>query len=343
MCSINGGPEGIYSAPIPLAVLKDGKSKILFYAIDNVGNKEEPKVISASTDVMDANADASGFNYYIDKEPPVMSFEIIGDQYKGKYLYISGRSKIKINATDEKSGVDKIMYGINNTLLKTIYTEPFSMSVEKLNYIMYASSDFVGNFALAQTQQIFVDNNAPQSKVFFQGNQYSRHDTLFITHETAINISTTEAGSGIQNVSYTLDNGNKLTYTSPFTAEKDGYHTLEYQATDNVNNTEGIKKCAFFIDNQAPEIYYHFSVKAIGTKSIRDEKYDIYPSSAMLYIAATDNASGGQSIEYRINGKEVQTNIPVKGFAPGNYVIEIIASDMLKNKSKQIIRFAIEN
>ena len=63
----------------------------------------------------------------------------------------------------------------------------------------------------------------------------------------------------------------------------------------------------------------------------------------MLYIASTDNASGSLSIEYRINGKESQTAIPVKGFTPGNYEIEITSYDMLKNMSKQIVRFAIEN
>jgi hypothetical protein len=46
--SINEGTEKVYTAPIPLSILKDGKSKINYYAIDNVGNKEEVKVISAN-------------------------------------------------------------------------------------------------------------------------------------------------------------------------------------------------------------------------------------------------------------------------------------------------------
>ena len=343
VCSINDGPETVYTSPIPMSVLKDGKSKIQYYAIDNLGNKEEPKVISASTDAMDANSDASSFSYYIDKEAPIMNFEIVGDQYKGKYLFVSGRSTFKINATDEKSGVDKITYSINSTLLNNIYTDPFTFAGEKLNSVIFASVDYVGNLALAQTQLVYVDKISPVSKVSFSGNQFFSHDTLYLTKNTKIVVTTSEIGSGIQSVNYSLNNGNKQIYSAPFTVEKEGYHIMEYHATDQVNNTEEIKKCSFLVDNMAPEIYYHFSVKSIGEKTVREDKYTIYPSNAMLYIAATDNASGTQSVEYRINNKELQTAIPVKGFTPGNYEIEIISYDMLKNMSKQIVRFAIEN
>ena len=139
-----------------------------------------------------------------------------------------------------------------------------------------------------------------------------------------------------------MDNGNKETYQSPITVEKDGFHTISYQAKDNVNNIEELKKASFFVDNIAPQIYYHFSVTAIGKKTVREENYEIYPSNVMLYIAATDKASGGERIEYSINGKEKQSIIPLKGFSPGNYEIEINAYDILKNKSIQVVRFAIE-
>jgi len=348
--SINDGPEKVYSTPIPLSIFKDGKLKIQYFSIDNVGNKEAVKVISTSNGLMGANANStnpessSGFNYYVDNEPPVMSLEIVGDQYKGKIQCISANSKIKIDAKDEKSGVAKINYSINNGTLKNVYAEPFAIQNEGLNTIAFSSSDYVGNIALAQSQQIFMDKTAPSSKVSFKGYQFTNHDTLFITKDSKITISSFEAGSGLQSINYTIDNGTKAQYTAPFSVDKDGYHTIEYQATDNVNNAEVTKKYSFYVDNIPPEIYFHFSVKAIGEKTIRGDKYDIYPSNTMLYIAATDNAAGGEKIEYRINGKkEVLTAIPVKGFAPGNYEIEIVAYDVLKNRSSQIVHFSIED
>jgi hypothetical protein len=342
--SINDGPEKIYSAPIPLSMFKDGKTKIRYYAIDNVGNKEESKVLNTSTDAVNENTNngAGSFSFYVDNEPPVMSFEIVGDQYKGKYLYISERSRFRVNAKDEKSGVDKIIYSINNNLLKEHYTEPFAITNPGLNNVIFAASDYVGNIALAKAQQVYLDKSIPSSNLSFRGKQFADRDTTFITSQTQLVLSTSESGSGIQSIEYTL-NGEKMNYSAPFSIVKDGYQTLEYQTKDNVNNTEEIKKSSFFVDNTPPNIYYHFSVKAIGEKIVRDEKFEIYPSNAMLYVAATDNASGGEKIEYRINGKQIQSLIPIKGLAAGNYEIEITAYDVLKNKSSQVIRFAIEN
>ena len=340
--SINDGPEKVYTTPIPMAVLKDGKSKINYYAIDNVGNKEEMKVISASTEAIEDKTDMTTFSFYIDKEPPVISSEVIGDQYKGKYFYISKNSQFKINANDEKSGVAKIMYSINNPSLNMTYNDPFPISGNGMHTVYFAAVDNVGNLALAQSQQVYVDKHIPSSRVAFQGKQFVNRDTLFITGNTKISIVTNEIGAGIQKVEYMLD-GNKAEYSAPITMDKAGFYTIEYLAKDNVNNTESTKKCSFFVDNTSPKIIYNFSTKAIGEKSIRDQKYVIYPSNVMLYIAATDNAAGVESLIYKVNGKEAQSTIPLKDFIPGNYEIEIVASDVLKNKSTETIRFAIEN
>jgi hypothetical protein len=344
MCSINDGPERPYNAPIPFSVLKDGKSKIQYYAVDNVGNKETAKVISASNKSGSSdNSGSSAYDYYIDNEPPVISIEVVGDQFNGKYLFISGNSKMKINATDEKSGVAKVMYSVNNTSLKDSYSEPFDVATQGVNNILYASSDNVGNLALAKFQQVCVDKTAPASKIYFSGLQYKNHDTLFITKDTKIGFNSYDALAGFKQLDYSLDAANAV-YSAPFGVDKEGYHSIGFYSIDNVSNKEASNKAFFYVDNTAPEIYYHFSVKPIGEKTVRGEKYEIYPSNIMLYIAVTDNASGGERVEYRINGKkDIYTAIPVKGFYPGNFDIEITAYDVLKNKTTKTIHFAIEN
>lgn len=341
--SVNEGAEKVYTAPIPLSVFKDGETRITYYAVDNVGNKEAPKVISTSTEKPAEKEEASTFSFYIDKESPNVSFEIVGDQFKGKSLFISERSKFQINATDEKSGVEKVTYSQNNPLPTHVYSEPFSIQGEGMQSVSYAASDYVGNIALAKTQQVFVDKTNPKSALSFSGKQFYNRDTLFITKETKLVINSAELGSGVQKITFSLDGSAKQDYLQPVNIGTDGFHVFEYRAIDNVNNSEEVKSKSFIVDNIAPEIHYNFSVKAIGEKSVRDENYTIYPSNVMLYIAATDNASGVERIEYKINGKPVQSVIPVKGFVPGNYDIEISAFDVLKNKTTQTVRFSIEN
>jgi len=62
----------------------------------------------------------------------------------------------------------------------------------------------------------------------------------------------------------------------------------------------------------------------------------------MIYIAATDKSSGGERIEYSVNGGAVQTVNPVKSFVPGSYIIDVYAYDVLGNISKEKIRFSVE-
>lgn len=342
MYSINNGPEKVYNSPISLAVLKDGKSQITYYSVDNVGNKEEVKVISASTGPMGEDADRSAYSFYIDKEPPVIGYEIVGDQYKGKHLFVSARSLFQVNASDEKSGVAKTIFSYDNVLLRENYTEPFSLRGDGQHFVAYAAADHVGNMALVQTQPIYVDRVAPVSTISFKGNTFTNRDTLFITSSTKIVIAATENASGLQMINYNLDEESKAVYSTLFEVGTEGFHTLSYFATDNVNNSEVVKKQSFFVDNTAPQIFYNFSVKAIGEKTVRDDKYVIYPTNTMLYIASTDNASGVELIKIKVNGKEVPAVNPLKGFLPGNYDIEISAFDVLKNKSSITVRFAIE-
>jgi hypothetical protein len=91
-----------------------------------------------------------------------------------------------------------------------------------------------------------------------------------------------------------------------------------------------------------PEIHYHYSIPPIGSKTIREEEYEIYPTNTLLYLAATDKESGGEIVEYSINGKPVVSEIPIQNLVPGNYIIKVIAYDVLKNKSEKEIKFSIE-
>ena len=343
--SLNDGPYQVYSVPIPISVFKSENSKISYYGVDKLGNKETAKLITMFTGKGAAGEDfnSSGFNYYIDRESPVISIEAVNDVYKGKLTFISERTQIKINAEDEKSGVDKIMYSIGNALLKNTYSEPFNLKGQGYHTVFYTASDFVGNSALPKSQQFLVDASIPSSKSAFSGNYFANRDTNFITGDTKIRINTIETGSGIKAVKYVIDSGNEEDYTEPITIKSEGIHVLKYHAIDNVNNTEEWKNITFFVDNIAPKIHCNFSVISIGEKSVRDEKYTIYPSNVMLYIAATDNASGGEKIEYKINGGAVALNKnPIKGLLPGNYEIDVTAWDVLKNKSHEVIKFAIE-
>lgn len=344
---INSGSFVRYTAPIAVSRLQSENAQLSFYAVDKVGNKEQIQRMGGKPGAAGTGTSAGGnegliFEFYVDDDPPELSVNIDGDQYQGKYLYISARSKIVAMAQDEKAGVNKIYYSLNSNTVDQNYTSPVSINAEGLYYFRAKADDYVGNISPVKTIGVFVDTEAPEVIAEVGKPKFESRDTLFVSSNTVIGLKARDDHSGTAEVSWSLDNGESTNIGEKITIEKEGSHTIYYSARDHVNNTRERETLEVFVDNQPPVVHYHFSVESIGTKTVRDERYTIYPANVMLYIAATDARSGGERLEYSINGQPLQTANPVKGFSPGNYVIQVKAYDVLGNMSTEEIKFAIE-
>lgn len=340
--AINDGEFLVYQKPIPVSLLSDDQSTITFYAEDQVGNKEEPKVIGtiSSGNKKDTEEDIV-FDYYIDREAPVVSLRFEGDLYQGKHNYISGRTRVVLSAKDDKSGVKEILYSYNSFLTKEKYTEAFMPKGDNLVKISYSAQDWVNNTAKEKVESFFIDRVPPTSKVTFNGPLFRNRDTIFISRNTLAKISTIDKESGVKKVIFKL-NGKESLYGEPFNDWKHGLNRLEWSSVDQVNNAEEPQEMVFVMDDEPPVIYFHFSVEPIGEKVVRGEKFTIYPSNTKLYLGATDNITGEETLQYSINGGIPSNKLPVEGLIPANYEVVIEAVDALQNKAVKTIKFAIE-
>lgn len=344
---INNGKYIWYSKPIPAKALVNDQATISFYAEDNLGNKEKVKTIGSKEGIQvegnDSPKDIS-FEFYVDREAPDVKIEIevVGDLYKGKYSYVSPRTKFKITAADSKAGVEKINYSINSSLLSNNYQEAFLLDKVGLQYVHASASDYVGNVSAPIVKPFFNDAESPLTSMKISSPKFTSRDTLFVSSKTSFTLTASDAHSGVSSISYSIDGSEKQVYEKAFSISGSGLKTIRYAAIDKVGNTEKEKAQVVFVDNDSPKIHYQFSVESIGKKVVRDEDYTIYPSNAMVYIAATDSRSGGEKIEYSINSGTILSANPIKSLSPGNYLVEVFAYDVLGNQSKEVIKFAIE-
>jgi hypothetical protein len=341
---INNGKPILYTTPISVMVLSDTSGTITYYAEDNLGNKEEPKSLGGKENNMQVMGSAKEmvFEFYVDNQAPEVKLEMEGDSYKGKFNFVSPRTKFKINATDDKSGVDKVSFGINSPTADQEYKSPFSLDNEGLQYIRVKAADFVGNNSGIHSNIYFCDLKAPNTTLTVGVPKFTSRDTLFISNKTSLKLSSLDDQCGVSVINYSIDNGTPEIFAKEIKINYPGYHTISYFATDKVNNKEIDGSQGVFVDIVPPVIHYHFSSESIGSKIVRDEPYTTYPSNVMLYIAATDASSGSDKIEYTINDGMVVTENPLKNLKPGNYLIEIKAYDVLGNESAEKVKFAIE-
>jgi hypothetical protein len=282
------------------------------------------------------------FEFYIDNDPPTVTLKLEGPQYEGKSTFISPASKINVVAVDEKAGVDKIYYSLNTTVVDKEYNAPVSLEKNGLQYMRIKASDYVGNTSAVITRSYFCDVDAPKLTLTIGSPKFESRDTLFISPATELKLSANDEFSGTKSIFYAAGDMDFQEYSGAITIQRSGHQMFKYTAEDHVVNKTDQQIVEVYVDDQPPVIHYHFSVDAIGQKTVRDEVYTIYPTNAMLYIAATDARAGGERIEYSINEKPVQTINPVKGFTAGNYSVLIKAYDVLGNMSSKEINFAIE-
>ncbi|KAJ1403223.1 hypothetical protein B484DRAFT_437445, partial [Ochromonadaceae sp. CCMP2298] len=186
--SIDGGEDRRYLSELELSGLTDGEHTISYYAVDNTSNKEEVKT----------------YSFYLDKIAPEVKSTIVGDQYQSRgRVFVSTRSKVKLEATDNKSGVKKIFYTINGGTEKA-YNEPFDLPKSKGKYeIKFFAEDKVGNTAATTfdetkhgRQALDLDMEVPEIDFMYTGQSHTTRDTTFINSKTIIELTAKDEDSG---------------------------------------------------------------------------------------------------------------------------------------------------
>ena len=326
---------------VGVSYLADGEHVLHYYSIDKVRNEEVHKT----------------FNFYLDKIPPVITVKIEGDQHrKDGRIYVSERTQVNLSATDNKAGVESISYSLDGAGNQT-YASPFNIPNRiGPRAINYYSTDNVKNRnstrSVATTlgvSSVYMDNRAPTTGISYGTPQFFDRDTLFINNKTNVTLTARDYESGVLKVDYSV-NGASSTYTSPFTIASEGFKTILFRSTDNVNNQEKEKESHTFVDNSPPVIFHNFSIKAIGTKVKNGKTLNIYPNYTRLYLAATDQHCGTETIKYSMNDEPYYDySSPytldvseVRRFRKNMYhKVNVKATDKLGNESSQEIEFYV--
>jgi len=323
---------------IPLDKLTEGRHTIYFYSTDFVQNQEQEQ----------------SFEFYLDRTAPIMSADILGDRFIiGNQVYFSGRTKLKLTALDNKSGIKEVLYSIDNAPFQT-YQEPFYLPEKSgIHIIRYYAQDKMGNTGVYQSENankrydeilhaigaVYVDLTGPVLNYRFEGKTFQKGKETFISPSTTVKIIANDTESGLQRLNYRFaDQSGEENYAQSVSmAERRGKQQLELIGYDNVNNRNAIN-IEFVIDGEPPIINHSFSAAPI-------EGSDVYPSYVKLFLSAQDEATNAQTIFYSINGGSfVPYQAPLTGFKKETeYTIKVMVEDQLGNKSEKLIQFKTGN
>jgi hypothetical protein len=269
------------------------------------------------------------FEVYADSHSPESSISygnvpkmlINGTQFYGKNCIIS------LTAKDLVSGVEKIVYSIDKEPYKP-YSSSIQANQEKPYFFQYYSVDNVGNAEAIQARNFTVDLTSPVTTHQIIGDQKDN----IISKRTTITLKSTDSGSGVLNILYSIDDSKKSIYKGPINVNylSEGEHTLTYYSVDKVSNQEEPVKFVFFLDNTPPVVVE----EVLGDQFYINGK--AYSSGrTKLKITAVDNKAGVQAIYYSI-GNEPRQLYDKPFYLPnksGSTIVRSFANDFVNNMS----------
>ncbi len=211
--------------------------------------------------------------------------------------------------------------------------------------ITFYAVDKVGNSGNSSAQNnratmTYVDLTGPDLAFTYQGPQFKTRDTVFINQNTQLLLKATDIESGVNRVSYTIDEGAETTYNLPFNVQAEGRHIVNYTGYDNVDNSNR-SNFFFIVDNTPPEVYHRFSILPIGHETIDGREVELYPSHVVLFLPATDAQVGFDRTTYSVNGG-AEKPYPrfIEGFAKNTvYHVRARVFDKLGNEAVLDVHF----
>ncbi|NNC96053.1 MAG: hypothetical protein HKN92_10860 [Chitinophagales bacterium] len=319
-----------YTPTIGVSSLVDGDHTLYYYSVDNVRNE----------------AGQQSFKFYLDKIPPSVISEVIGDQHQtSNYLYVSSRTQVGLSATDNKAGVHKIYYRIDGGERFDYANNFYFPNALGKHSIKYDATDNVENLSPNKYLNVYLDNLAPETGIFYGNPQFFHRDTLFITSSTSVTLRSRDVHAGVQSLVYAIDNSNFSEYNI-FTIPGEGPHTVKFYATDNVNNQESAKTSRITVDNTPPNIFVNFSIDPIGSKG----NLKVYPNYVRMYVGATDKKVGTDRLQYSIDGSALTDysspqTLDISELSKfrqrKKYEVRVVATDKLGNKSEKTFEFYV--
>lgn len=330
-----------YTGPLNVGELPEGKHNIKYYVVDNVGNVSKTK---------DGSMKHVEFNFVMDKTPPEVDIMPVGGFYKGKRLYVSENTDIKVKVTDAKGRVEWTRYNINRKDTLKPYNGSFKLEGDEGWYKVYVrAKDFMDNQTQLVSKSFYKDTKAPVTGIDYVNNHFFARDTLFINKNTRIKLFAKDEHAGIKQIYYALNGSDFKKYSEPFAISESGAHNIAFYSEDRVNHKEQEKRSDLFVDNQPPVIHAHFSVQPFGKQSREGKNLKVYPTNTRIYLGATDRSCGTKQITYSINGSAFQDHASGSSLStektfrePGFYKLEIKATDILDNQSAKTVRFFIK-
>nr|WP_239160435.1 ThuA domain-containing protein [Virgisporangium ochraceum] len=311
----------------------DGTTWTAFEPLTNAAVGATPKVGLFTLGGAQTASKQASFDYFRltpagagDTEAPVTTATVAGPQTNGWY---TGPATVTLAATDNV-GVARTEYQVDTATAWTAYTEPVVVSGDGTHEVRFRSVDAANNVEQTKSVTVKIDATAPVTAATFA----PPNDDGWHNGRIPVTLTSTDAGSGVASIEYSLDGGAWTPYTQPVDVTGDGEHTVRYRATDAAGNVETIKSAVLTIDATKPTLL----IGGLADGQLYGDSQDV-----RVTFQAVDPTSGIQSVVGTLDGRAYQSNTlqAMYELNLGLHELVVTATDKAGNQTTQNVRFFV--
>ena len=312
--SINEGAFEAYKGSLKFS--QEGLQKLNFRAVDPVLNWSPVQT----------------FRVFVDLNAPKSSYHWKGAYYKGgDGHYVHPDAQMMLSAEDNLSGVSHILLKQSETEKPSRAPSAMQFKKEGVYSLNFASVDNVGNQEAWQSILFKVDATAPVSQADISGTFHKKDGKTFVNFGSQVILSATDAGSGVRQIEYRINDGTVSKYTAPIVIS-DPITQLKYRAIDQVGHEEGWKALTLHQDTAPPAI----QLSKEGTYELSEGK--IYALKGLKIKARVqDDQSGlGKLLVAKdsTSFEEIKGDLSFSFDQPGVYNLIVKAEDLVGNSAE---------
>ncbi|MEV4541816.1 ThuA domain-containing protein [Micromonospora echinaurantiaca] len=313
----------------------DGTSWTALTALTNSAVGATPNVGLFTLGANQTASKTAAFDYFrltteaADRTAPVTTATVSGTPTEGWH---TGPVTVALSAADEDggSGLAGTEYQLDGATTWTAYTGPVPVSGDGEHELRFRSTDRAGNVESTKTVPVRIDTTAPvTSATFAPANDEGWHDGT-----VPVVLTSTDAGSGVKTVEWSLDGGAWTPYSAPVEVTGDGQHELLFRAADNAGNAETLKSAVLRIDGTKPTLL----VSGIADGQLYGDSQDVRVS-----WQAVDPTSGIASVVGDLDGRpyasgtlQAMYELPL-----GLHELTVTATDKAGNVTTSEVRFFV--
>src|SRR5437773_863417 len=257
--------------------------------------------------------------------PPVVTASAAGDQ--GTNGWFTSPATLTLTATDTGSGVRVITYSVAGGPWQN-YAAPLTFS-DGTCVVNYTATDWAGNTADVNTLVLRVDSVPPRIDAFESGTVGANG---WFTSLTIVSLNASDNGSGVQRLSYRLDDEATEDYSGPITLSE-GVRFINATATDVAGNI-AVDPIEVRVDVTPPVLQPKALPPTVTTGSVT------------MSWSGHDNTSGISRYEVSVDGGArqgvgVNTSFIVS-LPDGSHTITVWAVDAAGNNVSRFVTFRVD-